>query len=168
MGLRARGHRLLVDDTTVVEFRDDGVWITPYARNVHLLPDAAGAVGVDFDALPLLAGRLRQGRVPGRGTTEEPHRIDRIVVLTQPEGRHRGDPRSRCGAPTGSRCFDNTSAASVSHQLILGQPAFFALLARLADAAPVQVLRRPPDDWTLEAVLDAIESGSADAANGST
>ena len=45
--------------------------------------------------------------------------------------------------------------------LILGQPGFFALLAKLADAAPVQVLRRPPGDWTLDAVLDAIESGRA-------
>ena len=84
MGLRARGHRLLVDDTTVVEFRDGGAWTTPYARNVHLLRDTADAVGVDADALPLLAGRFDKFAFRPEEPPTEPHRIDRIVVLTRP------------------------------------------------------------------------------------
>lgn len=38
MALRARGHQLLVDDVTLIEFRDGAAWTTPFARNVHLLP----------------------------------------------------------------------------------------------------------------------------------
>ena len=98
MGLRARGHRLLVDDTTVVEFRDGGAWTTPYARNVHLLRDTAEAVGVDADAFPLLARTARQVRLPRRGTTsraasDRPHRGADTAT-----GRKRSDlvSRSRC------------------------------------------------------------------------
>lgn len=56
MALRNLGHQLLIDDVTVLHIRDGSAWTTPYARNVHLLPDAAAALGVDFAALPLLAG----------------------------------------------------------------------------------------------------------------
>ena len=84
MGLRARGHGLLVDDTTVVAFRDGGAWTTPYARNVHLLRDTAEAVGVNADALPLLAGRHGKFAFRAEEPPVEPHRIDRIVVLTRP------------------------------------------------------------------------------------
>ncbi len=164
MGLRARGHRLLVDDTTVVEFRDDGAWTTPYARNVHLLPRRRRRARGRRRRAARPRRPARQGRVPGRGTadgtpSDRPHRGAHPT-----QGHDRGDPRADCAAPTASGCSGNTSAASASHQAILGQPAFFALLAELADAAPVQLLRRPPDDWTLDAVLDAIEAGRAEPA----
>ena len=43
--------------------------------------------------------------------------------------------------------------------MILGERNFFAQLAKLADATEVQLMRRPPDGWTLDTVLDMIESG---------
>ena len=157
----------LVDDTTVVEFRDDGVWITPYARNVHLLPDAAGAVGVDFDALPLLAGRHGKVAFRAEEPPSEPHRIDRIVVLTQPEDATEvtlSDVRGADRIPILRQHVSRLGLAPV----VLGQAAFFGALARLADAAPVQLLRRPRGDWTLDEVLDAIESGETLTAESST
>jgi hypothetical protein len=160
MGLRARRHQLLVDDTTVVEFRDDGgVWVTPYARNVHLLPDAAGAVGVDFDALPLLAGRHGKVAFRAEEPPSEPHRIDRIVVLTQPEDATEVTLTDVKGADRITVLRQHVSRLGLA-PVILGQAAFFSSLARLAGGATVQVLRRPRDLWTLDEVLDAIESGT--------
>ena len=106
MGMRSRGHTLLVDDTTVVEFRDGGAWTTPYARNVHLLRDTADAVGVDADALPLLAGRYGKFAFRAEEPPIEPHRIDRIVVLTRPPNASCGDVVSR------ARCRPDPTASS--------------------------------------------------------
>ena len=44
--------------------------------------------------------------------------------------------------------------------LILGQARYFELMTRLSNAVPVQVLRRPREEWTLDEVLDLIEAGS--------
>ena len=80
MALRKRGHRLLVDDVTLIEFRDGGAWTT-LPRNVHLLSDAAAAVGVDFSALQLLSGGRAKVAFRAEAPDEEPHHIDRIIVL---------------------------------------------------------------------------------------
>ncbi len=161
MGLRARGHQLLVDDTTVIEFRNDGVWITPYARNVHLLPDAAGAVGVDFDALPLLAGRHGKVAFRAEEPPSDPHRIDRIVVLTKPSHATDVTLSDVRGVDRIPILHHHVSRLGLA-PIVLGQPTFFGLLARLADSTTVQLLQRPQDDWTLDQVLDTIEGGSVE------
>lgn len=158
MGLRARGHRLLVDDTTVVEFRDDGAWTTPYARNVHLLRDTADALGVDADALPSLAGRHGKVAFRAEDPPVEPRRIDRIVVLTRPAAVTDVTLTELRGVDRIEILRQHVARLGLA-PAILGQPGFFALVAKLADAAPVQLLRRPPDGWSLDAVLDAIEAG---------
>lgn len=158
MGLRARGHGLLVDDTTVVAFRDGGAWTTPYARNVHLLRDTAEAVGVDADALPLLAGRHGKFAFRAEEPPVEPHRIDRIVVLTRPPDASAVTLSAVRGADRIPLLRQHVSRRGLA-PVILGERNFFAQLAKLADATEVQLMRRPPDDWTLDAVLDAIESG---------
>ncbi len=159
MGLRARGHRLLVDDTTVVEFTDAGAWTTPYARNVHLLRDTADALGVDADALPLLAGRHAKFAFRAEEPPVEPHRIDRIVVLTRPADITEVSLAAVRGADRIPLLRQHVSRRGLA-PVILGERAFFEQLAKLADMTAVQLVRRPPDGWTLDAVLDAIESGS--------
>lgn len=159
MGLRARGHQLLVDDTTVVEFRDDGAWTTPYARNVHLLRDTADAIGVDADALPVLAGRHGKVAFRAEDPPVEPHRIDRIVVLTHSVDADGVTMTRVRGGERISVLQQHVSRRGLA-PVILGERRFFEQLARLADATDVQVLRRPADGWTLDKVLDAIEVGS--------
>jgi aryl sulfotransferase len=158
MGLRARGHRLLVDDTTVIDFRDDGAWTTPYTRNVHLMRDTADALGVDHLALPALAGR--NGKVAFRAEDPpiEPCRIDRIVVLTLPEEATEVTLDHVGGAERVPLLRHHVVRRGLA-PAILGQASFFGLLARLADVAPVQLLRRSAHGWSLDAVLDAIEAG---------
>jgi len=159
MGLRARGHRLLVDDTTVIEFRDEGgAWTTPYARNVHLLRDAADALGVNVDVLQPLAGRLGKVAFRAEDPPTEPHRIDRIVVLTRPVAATKVTLTEVRGVDRIETLRQHVARLGLA-PAILGQPAFFALVAKLADAVPVQLLRRPPDNWSLDAVLDVIEAG---------
>jgi aryl sulfotransferase len=158
MGLRARGHQLLVDDTTVIDFRSDGAWTTPYTRNVHLMHDTADALGVDPHALPALAGRHGKVAFRAEDPPVEPRRIDRIVVLTHPEDATEVTLDDIGGAervPLLRRHVVRRGLAPA----ILGQATFFGLLVKLADVAPVQLLRRPVHGWSLDAVLDAIEAG---------
>jgi hypothetical protein len=159
MGLRARGHQLLVDDTTIIEFRDDGAWTTPYVRNVHLLPDAAEAVGVDFDALPPLAGRFGKSAFLAEEPPLEPHRIDRIVVLVKVPSASEVTLAPLSGAQRVQALRLHVNRRGLA-PVILGRQRFFAQLARLADTTPVHVMRRPTDEWTLDEVLDAIEAGA--------
>jgi hypothetical protein len=166
MGLRARGHRLLIDDVTLVEFRDDGsAWTTPYARNVHLLPDSAAAVGIDFDALPLLAG----GRTKVAFRAEEPDvvpmRIDRVVVLSPSAHVEAVELSDVQGAARVPLLANNLSRDGIA-PIVLGQARYFSLLARLANAAPVQLVTRPAQDWSLDDVLDAIEAAVVRTAAG--
>lgn len=81
VGLNSRGHQLFTDDVALLEFRGDEAWITPFASNIHLLSDAAEALGIDFSALPPLA----LGRDKAAFRTDEPAidplRLDLIVVL---------------------------------------------------------------------------------------
>lgn len=199
VGLRNRGHELLVDDVTLLEFRGTEAWTTPYARNVHLLPDAAAGLGIDFAALPPLALGRDKAALRPEDPPIEPHRIDLVVVL-DPDGQG-ADPPPPDGHPDeplgpGDRWldtqadFDDQSGtpgrspehppaptvttteargadrlrALVDHTsrdglapMILGHTTYFTQLARLANAAPVHVLRRPASGWTLDEVLDAIE-----------
>lgn len=156
MGLRARGHTLLCDDVTLVEFRDGGAWTTPYSRNVHLLEDAAAAVGVDFDSLaPLGRGRVKaafRAEAPAADT----RRIDSILVLSPSDvpsvtTRHLG------GANRMAALLEHTTRDGIA-PIVLGQERYFAQVAQLADIVPITLVERPRESWTLDAVLDAIEA----------
>lgn len=160
LALRRRGHDLLIDDVTVLHMVDGLPWTTPYARNVHLLPDAADALGVDFAALPLLGGGRTKAAFRAESPPEQPHRIDRIVVL---------DP----GADVSDVSIEPLQggarvAALLPHAerrglapLILGPQRYFDLVTQLAAAVPVSVLRRPREGWSLDEVVDVIEASSS-------
>lgn len=159
MGLRARGHQLLVDDTTMLEFRDGIPYVVPYARNVHLLPDAAEALGVDFDTLDLLGGGRRKAAFLPEPPDPTPQRLDRIVILRR---------RRELDRPTIVDLGSERVAAIAEHAerrgltaAILGDQHCFEQVVQLAAGVRAQVLYRPLDDWTLDAVLDLIEQGSS-------
>ncbi len=160
MGLRARGHDLLIDDVTLIEFREGRAWTTPYSRNVHLLADAAASFALEFDALPRLAGGRAKVAFRPEDPAEVPHLIDRIIVL---------DPTpSAAGVTITEARGSQRLAALVAHTrrdgvapLVLGEQRYFELLAELADSVPVFVVRRPRAESTLETVLDLIEGAVA-------
>lgn len=156
MGLRNRGHQLLVDDVTLIEFHDGAAWTTPYPRNVHLLPDAAAAVGLDFDALPMLAGGRVKAAFRAEDPPAEPRRIDHIVVLAPGLDAQSVTVTEARGAERLAMLVGHTRRDGIA-PLVLGHSRYFSLLARLADTTGVSVIRRPRDTWTLDAVLNAIE-----------
>ncbi len=158
MALRKRGHQLLIDDVTLIEFRDGAAWTTPYSRNVHLLPDAAEALGVDFDALPMLAGGRTKVAFRAEDPDEQPHKIDRIVVLAPGVDVEDVTLTEVHGGQRVASLLGHTRRDGIA-PLILGQGKYFELMTQLASAAPVYVLRRPREDWTLDEVLDLIEGG---------
>lgn len=157
MALRQRGHQLLIDDVTLIEFRDGEAWTTPFSRNVHLLPDAAAAVGLDFDAMRLLAGGRTKVGFRAEDPPETPHRIDRIVVLAPSVDATEVTVTEQRGADRLSALVAHTRRDGIA-PLVLGQDRYFALLAQLAGAVPVHVVSRPKEQWTLERVLEEIEA----------
>ena len=157
MGLRARGHRLLVDDVALIEFRGDEAWTTPYARNVHLLPDAAEALGMDFASLPMLAGGRDKAAFEPEPPPLDARRIEAIaVLLPDPEVEEVLVSELR-GAERVPGLINHTHRDGLA-PLVLGEAEYFRALTRLAGAAPVFLVRRPDSSWTLDPVLDAVES----------
>jgi hypothetical protein len=156
MGLRARGHALLVDDVTLIDLRDDSAWARPFARNVHLLADAADALGLDFASLPRLAGGRSKVAFAPEPPSPEPRRLDAVLVLAPEAGAAHVSLMEVHGAAKVRELLAHTHRDGVA-PLIMGQQAFFWAVAELARALPVFVLRRPARDWSLDAVLDAIE-----------
>lgn len=169
MGLRRRGHLLLVDDVTQVEFRHGGVWTTPYARSVHLLPNSAEALGIDFSTLARLAGGRSKAAFPLEPPLVVPHRIDSVVALTPAPGPAGEHPPVRLERVEGAARFRTLIAHTVLDgvaPLVLGQERYFHLLASLASSVEVHVLHRDADSWSLDAVIDAIEQHALAASGG--
>lgn len=156
MALRKRGHQLLIDDVTLIEFHDGRAWTTPYPRNVHLLPDAANAVGLDFDALPVLAGGRAKAAFRAEDPPTEPVMIDHIVVLS-PDHEDGVRMTPKRGAGRLPVLMGHTRRDGIA-PLVLGQQRYFSLLSKLADTTPVSLLRRPRQGWSLDEVVTAIES----------
>jgi hypothetical protein len=168
MGLRRRGHELLVDDTTILEFLDGAPHVVPYARNVHLLPDAAAALGVDFDSLHLLGGGRTKAAFLPEAPDPTPRRLDRIVILRR--RRNQAQPGIiqpgiiqpdiiQLGAERVAAVAEHAERSGLA-AAIVGRKRLFEQVVQLAAATKVQVLRRPDGDWTLDAVLDLIEHGA--------
>lgn len=156
LALVQRGHRLLCDDVTVIEFRDDGPWTTPYWRNVHLMSDAATALGVDFDALPPLGpGRMKSAFRPEHPGADRT-RLDRIVVLERTTAVTSVEIEEVRGAKRVMVLTDHARRDGVA-PLVLGEAQYFAHVARLADSLPVFVIRRPLEPMTLDEVTAGIE-----------
>lgn len=166
MGLRSRGHTLLTDDVTLIEFRDGQAWTTPYSRNVHLLPDAAAAMGLDFDSMSKLAGgRAKVGFRP-EDPPVVPRRIDHIIVLQPRLDAESVRFEELRGTGRLSALLAHARRDGIA-PLVIGQQRYFDLLAKLANSAPVQAVRRPREGWTLDEVLDGIEAVcGAGAGNG--
>lgn len=164
MGLRQRGHKLLIDDVTLIEFRDREAWTTPYSRNVHLLPDAAAAVGLDFEALPLLAGGRNKVAFRAEDPPEEPHKIDHIIVLAPGKSVEEVRVIERRGFSRVTTLTGHTRRDGIA-PLVLGHDRYFSLLTKLADSAPVWEINRPKEEWTLDTVLDRIEAIVRDGAS---
>lgn len=157
LGLSQRGHELLVDDTTFVHLDDSVVRITPFRRNVHLLPDAASQLGIDFGSLDLLAGARQKAAWRPPEPPAEPFPIDAIVILKPDSSSTESRIEEVRGAERISLLRDHVTRGGLS-EAMLGPQRYFDLVSQLATSTPILLLRRPATTWTLEQVMDLIEA----------
>ncbi len=157
MGLRARGHHLLCDDVTVVEFCEHEARTTPFWRNVHLLEDSARALGVEFDDLPALGGLRAKSAFAPEPPDDRPRRIDSIAILVRDPHATAVRTEVQNGASRMAALLEHAGRDGIA-PVILGPERYFAGVARLADLVPVTTITRPAEGWSLDEVLDAIES----------
>ncbi len=157
MALRRAGHRLLVDDVTLVDLGGAAPRILPFQRNVHLLRDAAEAVGVDFDAMGKLAGGRPKAAFLDEAPPSAARALDLIVEL-----RPLPDATSLTIDPVrGAERFAVLQRHTLRDGIaprILGRDRYFDLLSRLASAVPMVRVTRPAAEWSLDDVVAAIES----------
>ncbi len=157
MALRRRGHRLLVDDVTIIDPRPTPPVVIPFQRNVHLLRDAADAVGVDFDAMAKLAGGRPKAAFLDEAPPTDPRPLDLIVELSPSE--HVGEVSSVevLGAERAEVLRRHAARDGLAIR-ILGGPLLFEYVTKLADSVAVHRIVRPAGDWSLDEVADTIES----------
>ncbi len=157
MALQRAGHSLLVDDVALVGVDDDRAWTAPFRRNVHLLPDAAAAVGLDFDALPRLAGRPDKVAFLPEHPPDARRDLDRVVVLTPDDDVTEAELSEVRGRERIIVLARQASRDGIAPR-VLGPARFFSLVADLAARVRVLELRRPREAWTLDTVVSLIES----------
>ncbi|MBI1350210.1 MAG: hypothetical protein GC156_03745 [Actinomycetales bacterium] len=161
LALEARGHRLLTDDVAIVDLRPDGPWVLPYQRSVHLLPDAAAALDVDFADLAPLADFPEKSAYHPAAPPTDPLPIHAVVLLVPNEGIEMPRVRELRGVEKVQSTMVH-AGRPVTSPAIMGEERYFAALTELAARTPVYLLERPEGAWTLDEVCTAIESVAAE------
>lgn len=156
MALRRRGHRLLTDDVAIIHTRNDRSYTRPFARNVHLLPDSAEAVGVDYDRLPKLSTTRTKVAFRAEEPTETEVPLDLIVVLGRSPELTDITVSTLSGSERMRGLLPHVSRDGVA-PIIMGQEAYFSKTAELASQVPVSRILRPVTGLTIDPVCDAIE-----------
>lgn len=158
LGLRSRGHRLLVDDVSIIDVDEGGSpAVIPYLRGVHLTRQAAQRLGIDFGSLPHLSSGRGKATFFAEDPGSTPVPLALLVVIAPDRGSDRVDSTPIVGAARIAALSTHASREMVA-PAILGQQRYFDLLTRLADVVPVVCIRRPVGRWSMDAVLDRIES----------
>lgn len=156
VALLERGCRLLVDDVSTMVDVHRHPAVLPYLRGVHLAPDAARLVGLDYENLPHLAAARGKATflADDPGTTPVP--LQAVVVLDRSGSSGEVQTRVVTGAERVALLLPHATREGAA-PAILGPDAFFRGLTRLATSVPVVALARPAGDDTLIAVLDAVD-----------
>lgn len=164
LALAARGHVLLTDDIAAVELRDDGPWVLPFQRRIHLFPHSADALGL-ADALVPMAGQPHKGAVLPPEPPPQPRRLGAVILL---------DPRadvtevSTCAEQGHARLglLLDRAGRPRSASATLGAQRYFDVATVVAARTPIWRLVRPVDGWTADAVCAAVEQIAADPTAG--
>lgn len=155
--LTQRGHRLLVDDTTVVDLTPTGPLVLPFTRPVHLTGDATALLDIACDGLDQdpWSGKF-SWHYDDQQPAPDPMPL-RAIVLLDPTGPGTVETEALTGGNKLTQVAHHAGRPDTSNRL-LGRHTFFSSLATLCAAVPVWMVRRPPQLPTLDAVVDAIET----------
>lgn len=175
--LIARGHKVLTDDKTVVEFVDDGPIVLSGYPTLRLWRDAVERIGADPEGLPKLRDNMEKYLYRTGAFQHEPAPLRALVVLGQRRGK--GGPEEIESAQEGAeivttevhghQAIHTVLRQTYRRRIVNGsgfQSEHFQWAAKLADAISVAHVVRPRHGDTVDAVADAVEAvveGAIDA-----
>jgi hypothetical protein len=162
MALHRRGHRLIVDDSTVIEFRNGEPWVLPFHRSVHLTADAVSlvtaAAPTDTELTDLPLDRLSKKSVWTPPFDHDlPVRLAGIVILERRQDLTQLTVTEVRGAARVPLVAQQAGRPQSSGR-ILGVARTMTEIAALCDKVSVLHICRPAATSSLDGVLDAIES----------
>jgi hypothetical protein len=155
--LMQRGHPLVTDDVSPLE-PGDPLTVEPFARSIRLSPQAAAGLELDVsEARPVMPGHPKLELPPPSRT---PVPVAAIVELgTAGVGAGVGANRVR-GAQAHWLVSTNVYRAALLRELCHEE--MFAWAGAVAASVRVHVVTRPPESWTVDAVVSSIERIAAE------
>lgn len=159
--LAQRGHRVVTDDVSpLVEFGP--ATVQPFARPLHIWPEAAERLGVDLaDAEPVPGARSKRSLPLG---SPEPARVHAVVALSLRDASADVETIEVCGAQAHWSVTANVYRIELLSRLC--EPAILGSVSTLASEVAVYTVTRPRERWSVDAVADEVESVAALARDG--
>lgn len=156
VGLSARGHEILVDETTLLQVTDTGVLMHPFPRRIHLTEPAAQRLGVVLEDTRPVAQSPGKVALTNPPRSFEPVPLTHVVALQASEVPE-VEVQSLTGALSLAMLSVHAERMGVA-PLVLGREGYLSLLRGIAERTSVVAVRRPSYEWSLDAVMDAIEA----------
>jgi HPr Serine kinase C-terminal domain len=146
------GHRLVTDDVSPL-ITGDHVTVHPYTRPVYVLAETAATLGLDVSgAQPVLPEHPKLALSASAGG---PVPLGAIVVLEASETGPIIDAMRVGGAQ--AHWLVSLNIYRVNLLRDLWETEMFAWAAAVAQTVPVHVVRRPAEEWTVDAVANTVE-----------
>lgn len=157
--LQRRGHDLVADDVTAVEPGVESIRVLPAFPQLKLWPEAAAAIGLDPDALPLVAaGEEKRARRVASALGDRRLVLARVYVLAE------GDRLAVEALSPRDALIELVRHSFCARRLPdLGIQKHFVQCAETARRVPVRRLVRRRDLARLDAFADLVERDAAGA-----
>jgi HPr serine kinase-like protein len=154
--LTQSGHPLVADDVSPLD-GEGPVTVHPFARPLHVWPEAAAALGVELAAArPVLPDHPKLSLPTASG---EPVRVGAIAVLEPTDAAVSVDAVRVRGARAHSLVSANIYRVKLLRGLYGAE--MFAWAASVAANVPVHLVTRPDQGWTVDAVAGTVERMSS-------
>jgi hypothetical protein len=157
LALERRGHPLVADDVSPVRRPVPAAAapeVVPFGRPWHIWPDTAAALGVDLTGSQLVDARYAKLALPARARRPVP--LHAVIVLRPDPDATRIEPARLTGLAAVPVLLDNVYRCRMLARLWATD--LFAWAAELSRLLAVWVVARPPGQWSVEAVADAVEA----------
>lgn len=156
-GLHQRGHRILVDESTLCEVTPTAVLLHPYRRRVHLTLRAAEHFGLGGDLTRPVTKSGSKVSVASQAAEISTMPLDRVVVLNASSSVSTIKVETLAGPGAIPALAQLTERRGLAPR-ILGGRRYLDLLAGMVENADIVLLTRPSEGWCLDEVLDTVEA----------
>jgi len=150
--LRQRGHSFVTDDVSPV-VTGDPVVVHPSTRPIHVHPESATTLGLDVsDARPVVTDHSKLALTLA---SNDPVPLGTIAVLEASDPSVPVETVRARGARAHWLIGQHTYRVGLLREL--WQAEMFVWAGEIADRVPVYVVTRPSDQWSVDAVAEAVE-----------